>query len=214
MLSTTDRTRLRRAKHKARTDRADLHDVLDHGLLCHLAVVVDGTPLAMPTCHARVGDTLYLHGSTGARSLRQDGEVCVTVTVPDGLVLARSAMHHSFNHSSAMVLGTPRVVEDHDEHMRALRAVIEHFTPGRWEQVRPPSRKELAQTRVLALSLEEASVKVRTGGPNDEPEDADLPVWAGELPLTLTVGEPRPDLDRQVEVALPEHLARLVGRAW
>lgn len=214
MLSTTDRTRLRRAAHKARTGRADLYDVLDHGLLCHLAVVVDGTPLAVPTCHARVGDTLYLHGSTGARSLSQDGEVCVTVTVPDGLVLARSAMHHSFNHRSAMVLGAPRSVEDHDERLRALRAFIEHFTPGRWEQVRPPSRKELARTRVLALSLEEASVKVRTGGPDDEPEDAPLPVWAGELPLALTVGEPRPDPERQIEVPLPEHLARLAGRAW
>ena len=214
MLSTTERTRLNRAKHKTRTERADLFDVLDHGLLCHMAVVVDGTPLALPTCHARIGDTLYLHGSTGARSLRQGSEVCVTVTVPDGLVLARSAVHHSFNHRSAMVLGTPRVVEDEDERLDALRAIVDHLVPGRWDQVREPSTQDLAKTRVLALPLEEASVKVRTGGPNDEPEDAELPVWAGELPLTLTVGEPRPDPGRQVEVPLPGHVARMVGRAW
>ncbi|MBE2997563.1 pyridoxamine 5'-phosphate oxidase family protein [Nocardiopsis sp. HNM0947] len=214
MLSTTERTRLNRAKHKARTDRADLYDVLDHGLLCHLAVVVDGTPLALPTCHARIGDTLYLHGSTGARSLRQGSEVCVTVTVPDGLVLARSAVHHSFNHRSAMVLGTPRVVEDGDERLDALRAIVDHLVPGRWDQVRAPSKQDLAKTRVLALPLDEASVKVRTGGPNDEPEDALLPVWAGELPLTLTVGEPRQDPARQVDVPLPEHVARLAGRTW
>lgn len=214
MLSTTQRTRLNRAKHKARTERADLYDVLDHGLLCHLAVVVDGTPLALPTCHARIGDTLYVHGSTGARSLRQGSEVCVTVTVPDGLVLARSAVHHSFNHRSAMVLATPRIVEDEDERLDALRAIVDHLVPGRWGHVREPSKQDLAKTRVLALPLEEASVKVRTGGPNDEPEDAELPVWAGELPLTLTVGEPRPDPGRQVEVSLPEHVARMAGRTW
>ncbi|MFW6642409.1 pyridoxamine 5'-phosphate oxidase family protein [Nocardiopsis algeriensis] len=193
MLSTTERTRLRRGKHKGRTDRSELYALLDEGLVCHLGVVVDGSPMVVPTAYGRVGDTLYLHGSTGARSLRTDGEVCVTVTLLDGLVLARSAFHHSANHRSAMVYGRPRVVEDEEERMSALRAITEQVLPGRWEEVRAPTAKEMAATRVLALSLAEASVKVRTGPPGDDGEDRELPIWAGVLPVRQVFGEPEPD---------------------
>ncbi|MEU1900723.1 pyridoxamine 5'-phosphate oxidase family protein [Nocardiopsis dassonvillei] len=193
MLSTTERTRLRRGKHKARTDRADLYDLLDEGMVCHLGVVVDGAPMVVPTAYGRIGDTLYLHGSTGARSLRAGGEVCVTVTLLDGLVLARSLFNHSVNHRSAMVYGVPRVVEDERERLEGLRALVEQLTPGRWEEARQPTAKELAATRVLALSLEEASVKVRTGPPTDDDEDLALPVWAGVLPVRQVFGEPESD---------------------
>ncbi len=193
MLSTTERTRLRRNKHKARTDRADLYDLLDEGVVCHLGVVVDGAPMVVPTAYGRVGDTLYLHGSTGARSLRAGGEVCVTVTLLDGLVLARSLFNHSVNHRSAMVYGVPRVVEDEREQLEGLRALTEQLVPGRWEEAREPTAKELAATRVLALSLEEASVKVRTGPPDDDEEDLGLPVWAGVLPVRQVFGAPEPD---------------------
>ncbi|MBB6121103.1 pyridoxamine 5'-phosphate oxidase family protein [Nocardiopsis algeriensis] len=193
MLSTTERTRLRRGKHKGRTDRSELYALLDEGLVCHLGVVVGGSPMVVPTAYGRVDDTLYLHGSTGARSLRTDGEVCVTVTLLDGLVLARSAFHHSANHRSAMVYGRPRVVEDEEERMSALRAITDQVVPGRWEEVRAPTAKEMAATRVLALSLAEASVKVRTGPPGDDDEDHELPVWAGVLPVRQVFGEPEPD---------------------
>ncbi|PDP87237.1 flavin-nucleotide-binding protein [Glycomyces fuscus] len=193
MLSTTERTRLRRGKHKARTDRAELYALLDEGLVCHLGVVVDGAPMVVPTAYGRVGDTLYLHGSTGARSLRAGGEVCVTVTLLDGLVLARSLFNHSVNHRSAMVYGVPRVVEDERERLEGLRALTEQLAPGRWEEAREPTARELAATRVLALSLEEASVKVRTGPPTDDEEDLGLPVWAGVLPVRQVFGEPEPD---------------------
>ncbi|OLT26965.1 flavin-nucleotide-binding protein [Nocardiopsis sp. CNR-923] len=207
MLSTTERTRLRRAKHKARTDRAALYALLDEALVCHMGVVVDGTPMVVPTGYGRVGDTLYLHGSTGARSLRAPGEVCVTVTLLDGIVLARAAFHHSVNHRSAMVYGTPRVVTDEAERTEGLRALTEHLAPGRWEAARRPDAKEMAATRVLALSLEEASVKVRTGPPADDDEDHALPIWAGVLPVRQVFGEPEPDPGLAFDLPVPDHVA-------
>ncbi|GAA0977144.1 pyridoxamine 5'-phosphate oxidase family protein [Nocardiopsis tropica] len=211
MLSTTERTRLGRAKHKARTARTDLYDLLDAGSVCHLGVVVNGAPMVVPTGYGRIGDTLYLHGSTGARSLRAGGEVCVTVTLVDGLVLARSAFNHSLNHRSAMVYGVPRVVGDEEESLAALRALTEQFAPGRWDAVRPPTAKELAATRVLALSLEEASVKVRTGPPVDDEDDLGLPVWAGVVPVRQVFGAPEPDPGLAPGTGVPEHVAALSG---
>ncbi|WP_116245783.1 pyridoxamine 5'-phosphate oxidase family protein [Nocardiopsis sp. FIRDI 009] len=207
MLSTTERTRLGRAKHKARTDRAELYDLLDAGLVCHLGVVVDGAPRVVPTGYGRIGDTLYLHGSTGARSLRAPGEVCVTVTLLDGIVMARSTFHHSVNHRSAMIYGTPRVVTDEDERTAGLRALTEQLAPGQWDVARRPNAKEMAATRVLALSLEEASVKVRTGPPADEEEDHSLPVWAGVLPVRQVFGEPEPDPTLAPGLEVPDHVA-------
>ncbi|MFD6951369.1 flavin-nucleotide-binding protein [Nocardiopsis sp. TSRI0078] len=208
MLSTTERTRIRRGKHKARTDRSDLYSLLDAGMVCHLGVVVDGAPMVVPTGYGRIGDTLYLHGSTGARSLRAGGEVCVTVTLLDGVVLARSAFHHSVNHRSAVVYGVPRVVTDERERLEGLRALTEQLAPGRWDVVRRPSAREMAATRVLALSLEEASVKVRTGPPVDEEEDHGLPLWAGVLPVRQVFGEPEPDPGLAPGVEVPDHVAR------
>ncbi|OOC53553.1 MULTISPECIES: pyridoxamine 5'-phosphate oxidase family protein [Nocardiopsis] len=212
MLSTTERTRLRRGKHKARTDRADLYSLLDAGMVCHLGVVVDGAPMVVPTGYGRVGDTLYLHGSTGARSLRAGGEVCVTVTLLDGVVMARSAFHHSVNHRSAVVYGVPRVVTDERERWEGLRALTEQLAPGQWDVVRRPSAKEMAATRVLALSLEEASVKVRTGPPSGDEEDHGLPVWAGVLPVRQVFGEPEPAPDLAPGVEVPDHVARRVPK--
>ncbi|SEN64616.1 pyridoxamine 5'-phosphate oxidase family protein [Nonomuraea pusilla] len=210
MLSATPRTSLGREKHRGSTDRNDLYQVLDTGLVCHLGVVADGHPMVVPTCYGRVGDTLYLHGSTGARSLRAaDGaEVCVTVTHLDGLVLARSIFSHSVNYRSAVVYGRARLVTDPDERMDGLRALSEQLVPGQWDYARRPSRKELAATAVLALSLEEASVKIRQGAPEDEDEDYALPVWAGVLPLVTAWGKPEPDPVLPEGIETPVHILR------
>ncbi|MDP9865838.1 MULTISPECIES: pyridoxamine 5'-phosphate oxidase family protein [Streptosporangium] len=207
MLSTTPRTALGRSKDRARTDRDDLYAVLDAGLVCHLGVVVGGSPMVVPTGYGRIDDTLYLHGSTGSSSLRGTGEVCVTVTHLDGIVLARSVFHHSVNYRSAMIYGRPRLVEDDEERLAGLRAITEQLAPGQWDVARPPSRKELAATAVLALSLAEASVKVRQGPPVDDEEDYALPVWAGVLPLHSSWGAPETDPAMIVDVDVPTHIA-------
>lgn len=194
-LSATPRTRLARLPERARTDRAVLYEILDEGMICHLGVVVDGSPRVLPTGYGRLGDTLYLHGSTGARSLMTapSQEICVTVTHLDGIVLARSLFHHSMNYRSAVVYGVPSVVTDADEKLAGLRAITENLAPGRWAEARQPTRKEMAGTSVLALSLDEASVKVRQGPPGDEEADLALDVWAGVLPVRRTFGTPEPD---------------------
>ena len=210
MLSTTERTRINRGKAKARTDRSELYDLLDEGLVCHLGVVVDGSPRVLPTGYGRIDDTLYLHGSTGARSLLVQDEVCVTVTLLDGIVMARSGFHHSMNHRSAMVFGTPRPVTDEQERWDGLRAITEQLAPGQWDAVRPPSAKEMAATRVLALSLEEASVKVRTGPPNDEESGHATPVWAGVQPVRTVFDPPITDPALIHDLPAPEHVLKRV----
>ncbi|RJL32642.1 pyridoxamine 5'-phosphate oxidase family protein [Bailinhaonella thermotolerans] len=211
-LSPTPRTRLGREKQRAVFDRAELHAVLDAGLVCHLGVIVDGCPMVVPTGYGRVGETLYVHGSTGARSLRAaaGGSVCVTVTHLDGMVLARSVFNHSVNYRSAMVYGTARLVEDPEEKLAGLRALTEQLAPGQWDYARRPNRKELAATALLALPLDEASVKVRQGPPEDEPEDYALPVWSGVLPLVTRWGAPEPDPLLEHAAQVPPHIA---GRA-
>lgn len=206
-LSATRRTRLGRLKERGRTDRADLYAVLDAGLICHLGVVVDGAPMVVPTAYGRVGDTLYLHGSTGATWVRAGGEVCVTVTHLDGIVLARTVFHHSVNYRSAMVYGTPRLVRAPEEKLTGLRAITEQLAPGQWETARRPTPKELVATAVLALSLQEASVKVRQGPPNDDEEDLALPVWAGVLPVVTGWGAPVPDPRLAPGIPVPAHIA-------
>jgi uncharacterized protein len=210
----TARTRVRRLPERGSYDRATVHAILDEGFLCHVAFVVDGQPYALPTGYARVGDTLYLHGSTGSRlGMRPDMDVCVTVTLLDGLVLARSMFHHSFNYRSVMVLGRTRLVTDPEEKDAAVRAVVEHIVPGRGRDARGPDRKELAATAVLAVPLDEVSAKIRTGDANDEDEDYDLPVWAGILPIALAPRAPEPDsrLDRAITV--PPYVAAWDRRA-
>ncbi|QXJ21332.1 pyridoxamine 5'-phosphate oxidase family protein [Actinomadura graeca] len=210
-LSATARTRLGRLPDRAATDRAALHEILDEGMICHLGVLVDGTPRVIPTCYGRAGDTLYLHGSTGASSLMAgpSQEICVTVTHVDGLVLARSLFHHSINYRSAMIYGTPRLVTDATEKLTALRVITEALAPGQWDVARAPTRKEMAAVAVLALPLDEASVKIRQGPPGDDEEDYALDVWAGVLPVRQTFGPPAPDPRLRPGVPVPGHIARL-----
>ncbi|MEV0853332.1 pyridoxamine 5'-phosphate oxidase family protein [Nocardia fluminea] len=194
-LSPTPRTTLTRARERGATDRAALDAVLDAGLVCHLGVLLGGSPVALPTIYGRLGDTLYLHGSTGAGNLRAavDTDISLTVTHVDGLVYARSAMHFSMNYRSAVIRGRAVLVTDEAERDNALRVIVEHAAPGAWDRVRPPNRKEMAATMVLALDLAEASVKMRSGGPNDDAGDIETGgVWAGVLPLRQVWGEPIP----------------------
>jgi hypothetical protein len=207
-LSSTPRTTLRRHHERGATDRAALYDVLDAGLICHFGVVADGDPVVLPTAYGREGDTLYLHGSSanGAFWAADGNRVCVTVTHLDGLVAARSVFSHSVNYRSAVIFGTATIVKDEDERCQALRLITDHLIPGRWAAARQPTRKEMAATAVLSLPLTEASVKVRTGMPADEPEDCDLDVWAGVLPVALTFGQPQPDPSMRSEIPLPAHI--------
>jgi len=192
----TERTTVKRLAKRASYDRETLYAILDEALICHVGFVVDGAPVVIPTIHWRHDDTLYFHGSAASRmlrSLREGVEACVTVTLIDGLVLARSAFHHSMNYRSVVVFGTAREVTDRDEKLRALDALVEHVVRGRSADVRPPNEIELRQTLLLALPIEEASAKIRTGPPVDDEEDYALPVWAGVVPAALTFGSPIPD---------------------
>ncbi|WP_346620164.1 pyridoxamine 5'-phosphate oxidase family protein [Blastococcus montanus] len=199
-LSPTDRSTVRRGSKRARSDRADLYAVLDAGLIGHLGVQLGGAPVVLPTGYGRRGDTLYLHGSTGAATLRAAAAsvpVCFTVTHLDGIVYARSAFHHSVNYRCAVVHGTARLLDDPAERLLGLEVLTEHLAPGSWSATRLPDRKELAATAVLALDLAEASVKIRTGPPGDDDRDLPAagtpdPVWAGVLPLRTVAGEPEP----------------------
>jgi uncharacterized protein len=214
-LSTTDRTTLRRLRERGFTDRAALQAVLDAGLICHIGVVIDGVPVVLPTGYGRIGETLYLHGSSANRSLTAAAgtEICVTVTLLDGLVCARSVFHNSMNYRSAVIYGTPQLVTDDAERLEALRAITDHLIPGRWDNSRRPTRKELAGTAVLALSLQEASVKARTGGPKDDEEDYELDYWAGVLPISLAIGAAEPDARLRPGIAVPSHIAKLQTHA-
>ncbi|MCV7195465.1 pyridoxamine 5'-phosphate oxidase family protein [Mycobacterium angelicum] len=192
----TQRTTPTRYRERAHYDRVTVHGILDEALVCHLGYVSDDRPVVLPTTHCRVGETLYLHGSTGSAPMlaakRAGLPVCVTATLVDGLVLARSAMHHSLNYRSVVVLGTARLVEDQTEKRRALAALLDHIRPGRAADCRPPNARELAATAVLALDLVEVSAKVRDGGAVDDPQDHALPYWAGVIPLHLVAGTPQP----------------------
>ena len=191
------RTRVRRVHERAEYDRAAIDAVLDAGLVAHLAFVHEGQPFAIPTLHARLADHVYVHGSAASRTLRQLGSgipACLTVTLLDGIVLARSVFEHSMNYRSVVVLGTATAVTEPDEKLAALEAFTEKLLPGRWAEARTPSRKELDATSVLRLPLDEASAKIRSGGPDDGASpDAELPVWAGHVPLVVTALDPVPD---------------------
>jgi uncharacterized protein len=208
MYQVTERTRVRRLPERASYDPAVVHAILDEGFVCHVGFALDGQPYVIPTGYARAGETLYLHGSSGSRlGLRPGLAVCVTVTLLDGLVLARSAFHHSMNYRSVTVLGRTRAVTDPAEKEAALRAFVEHVVPGRSDAVRGGDRKELAATAVLALPLAEVSAKVRVGPPKDDEEDYALPTWAGVLPLALTPGRPEPDPLLDPALPVPAHVA-------
>jgi nitroimidazol reductase NimA-like FMN-containing flavoprotein (pyridoxamine 5'-phosphate oxidase superfamily) len=208
----TARTTPTRSRDRVDYDRAAVHAVLDEATVCHVGFVVEGRPVVLPQLHVRVDDDLYLHGSTAARALRtaaDDGlEVCVTVTLVDGLVLARSAFHHSVNYRSVVALGRAELVRDEREKALVLDALVEAVVPGRSAGTRAPNRRELAATAVLRLPLREVSVKARSGPPSDDPEDLDLPHWAGVLPLSTRRGTPEP-APGLTQLPVPEHL-----RAW
>jgi hypothetical protein len=192
----TQHTTVKRHPERGAYDRASIDPILDEALICHLGFVIEGRPFVIPTIHARDGDALYVHGSPASRMLRaarQGVDICVTVTILDGLVLARSVYNHSMNYRSVVVLGRAREVTDRDEKLRAMRRVVEHVVPGRWNDARRPSDREIKGTTILALALDEASAKIRSGPPTDDDADLGVPVWAGVIPLRIEPGDPVPD---------------------
>ena len=205
----SDRTQVKRLPKRANYDRETVYRILDTAFVCHAGFSVDGQPYVIPTNYGRSGDTLYLHGSAASRMLKTLSAgvpVCVTVTHVDGLVLARSAFHHSVNYRSVVILGRAQLVEDPAEKMEALRLFTEHVIKGRWDDVRTPTEQELRATTVLSLPLEEVSAKVRTGGPLDDEADYSLPVWAGVLPLGIVAKPPVPDAQRKNDPPIPDYL--------
>ena len=203
-LTPTERTRVVREPQRGVYDRETIYKILDEGLVCHVGFSADGQPLVIPTLYARIGDAIYFHGSAASRMLRGTSEganVCVTVTLTDGIVLARSAFNHSMNYRSVVALGQAVLVEDAAEKLAALRAFTEKIVPGRWNEARQPTEKELKATSILRLLLTEASAKMRVGPPEDDAEDYALRVWAGVIPLQLAAGAPI--RDARCDAAIP-----------
>ena len=204
----TERTKLKRLPARGHFDRETVYGILDEGFICHVGFAPQGQPFVIPTGYARVDDKLYIHGSQASRMLRTLSggvDACVTVTIIDGLVLARSAFHHSMNYRSVVIFGRATIVEDREEKIAALLALSEHIIRGRWEEVRGPNEEELVLTTVLSLPLVEASAKIRTGPPLDDEEDYALPVWAGVIPLKLEAGEPVKDPRSPDGIEVPDY---------
>jgi len=213
---TTDRNRVRRRSQRGNYNRETVHAILDEARVCHVGFSVDEQPYVIPTIHVRMGDALYLHGSAANRmmtTLAAGGRACVTVTLIDGLVLARSAFHHSMEYRSAIVFGTARAVTDHDEKLQALEHIVEKIMPGRWADTRPPSDAEMKSTLVIAIAMEEASAKIRKGGVVDEEEDYALPHWAGVIPLSLQPQEAVPDPRLAADTKVPDYVERWIRSA-
>ncbi len=213
------RVRLRRKRERGSHERAVVEAILDEALVAHLGIVEDGTPIVVPTLHARSGDVVYCHGSAASRTLRAlaaGAPACLTVSLLDGVVLARAAMHHSVNYRSAMVFGRARLLSEREEQLRAAEAIVEHVARGRWRDVRPPTARELKATSFLALPIEEFSAKARSGPPLDDEEDYALAAWAGVVPITLTARAPQPDARLAGGVPLPAYLDPYArpGAAW
>ncbi|MGI8500896.1 MAG: pyridoxamine 5'-phosphate oxidase family protein [Hassallia sp.] len=208
-LTPTQRSQIKRVPQRGNYERQVIYQILDEGLICHLGFTIDNQPFVIPTAYGRVEDQLYIHGSPASRMLRSlvtGIEVCLTVTLLDGLVMARSAFHHSMNYRSVVIFGTASVVQNAEQKLEALRAFTEHVVPGRWAEVRQPSRQELQGTLVLSLPLAEASAKMRTGAPLDDEIDYDLPVWAGVVPLQLVAGEAISDSRLQPGITPPTYI--------
>ena len=207
----TERTQIHRLPKRGVYDRQAVYRILDEGLVCHVGFVAEGKPVVIPTGYGRKDDRLYVHGSTASRMFRALGkgaDVCITVTLVDGLVLARSAFHHSMNYRSVVIFGQATVLEDPAGKREALHAFTDHVAPGRWQDIRQPNEKELQATTVLAVPLEEVSAKVRTGPPLDDEEDYALSVWAGVLPFEFTPGAPVPDARLPQEIAVPGYVQK------
>ena len=207
----SNRVRLRRRRERGSHERVVIDSILDEGLIAHLGIVDEhGQPFVIPTLHARSGDVVYLHGSAAGRAMKTlatGAPACLTVSLLDSLVLARSAMHHSANYRSVMLLGTARVIEEPARKRAALEAVVEHVVPGRWAEVRAPSDNELKATSVLEMTIDEASAKVRTGPPVDDEEDYALETWAGVLPMRTVAGPPQPDERTPAHVGVPGYVS-------
>jgi uncharacterized protein len=207
----TERTRVVREPQRGLYDREEIYRILDEGMVCHVGFTVDGQPYVIPTLYGRVGDAIYFHGSAASRMLRglSGGiSVCVTVTLTDGIVLARSIFNHSINYRSVMALGKARLVDEPEEKLKALRAFSEKILPGRWEDARKPNAQELKATSILRLALTEISGKVRSGPPHDDVPDLPLPIWAGVIPLRMAAGEPIRDEQCGPEIPVPDYAAR------
>ncbi|MEA5464124.1 pyridoxamine 5'-phosphate oxidase family protein [Leptothoe sp. PORK10 BA2] len=212
----TSRTQVKRIPKRGHYDQETVYSILDAGLICHVGFAMEGQPVVIPTAYGRIENQLFIHGSPASRmlkSLQQGIEVCVTVTLLDGLVLARSAMHHSMNYRSVVLFGTAELVSDREEKLKALYAFTEHVMPGRWAETREPNGQELQGTTVLALPIEEASAKIRTGPPVDDAADYSLPHWAGVIPLRMQVGEPIEDPQLAAGIGVPTHVERYVERS-
>lgn len=212
-LEQTERTRLRRRHHRGSFDRAVINDILDSTPLCHVGYQLDGHTQVTPTLHWREGDHIYWHGSSASRALRaaEGTPICLTVTQLDGLILARSAFHHSVNFRSVMIYGTPVATTDPDQKMEKFRNLIEHLYPGRWDSLRPALDKEVKATAILSMPITEASAKVKNDLPVDDEEDYDLPIWAGVIPVTQILGAPQPDPRNLDEVGQPDGLDQVLG---
>jgi nitroimidazol reductase NimA-like FMN-containing flavoprotein (pyridoxamine 5'-phosphate oxidase superfamily) len=212
MTHQTERSTVKRLPERGSYDKTLIHQVLDEALICHVAFVTDRGPFVIPTIHARVGDTLYLHGSPASRMLRDtpDKNVSVAATIVDGIVAARSAFHHSLNYRSVVVFGQPKVVTDPDERMIAFEAITDHVLPGRWQEARQPNDKENKGTKLLGLDISEASAKVRTGPPGDDDEDMATDIWAGVIPLSVAAGPPQPSPDLTPGIKIPTSVANRI----
>lgn len=213
-MNLTERTQLRRLPKRGSHETETIHQILDAGFLAHIGFVVNGQPFVIPTLYGREDDILYVHGSAASRMLRELATgvpACVTVTLVDGLVLARSAFHHSMNYRSVVAFGTARKIEDQEKKNRALRVVSDHLIRGRWDEVRVPNPQELKATSVLEFTIEEASAKVRTGPPIDDEEDYSLRVWAGILPLKTSPGDPLPDERLNFAGEVPAYIRNFRG---
>ena len=205
----TERTRVRRISDRGHYDQDTIYPIIDEAMICHVGFIQNNNPVVIPTIHARLGNTLYIHGSGASRMLKvitNQNNICVTISLIDGIVLARSAFHHSMNYRSVVIFSSGRKIDDPEEKLNVLKAVSDHLIPERWDDVRQPNQKELDATTVIAISLEEASAKVRTGPPSDDEDDYKLSVWAGVLPITLIKEELIPDPVLPDKIDIPNYL--------
>jgi len=209
------RSKIVRGPKRAHYDEETLYEVLDDGFMCHVSYLYEGSPIIIPTAYARKGNTIYIHGAAKNRmmnSVLNQGQACVAVTHLDGMVLARSAFHHSFNYRSAVVFGMPVKVEDEKEKNDVLKLITDNIIPDRWDEVREPSKKELKATLVIGIEIEEASVKIRSGAPVDDDADYDLPIWAGELPMRQAFQNPIKDSKFSQELSVPQSVLNVLKK--
>ena len=207
----THLNRVRRMSERGHYDASTIYPIIDEALICHVGFIEDGRPFVIPTIHARIGDAIVIHGAKASRLLKHAGagnELCVTVTILDGLVMARSVFHHSMNYRSVVLFGKGELIDDPDARLQAMTAVTEHIMPGRWADARGPNELELSATTIVRMPIEMASAKVRTGPPGDDDEDYGLDVWAGVIPIHQHIGQPLDDPKRTHDVAVPDYIRR------